>query len=115
VISKKGIVNIVGQIDSQQHHSRHCPHGLLAVLIHTYTGGPRVKDNEAIHINNSSAPLSIFLLHLEEIVTLLVVETDCFYLSYSDAFDEGPSAVADPTEAIIFVFLAVTIQMGHCL
>ena len=49
-----------------------CPQSSVA---HTYTGGPRGKeDNEASHINDGSSPLSVFLLYFAEIITLLVVE-----------------------------------------
>jgi hypothetical protein len=84
-----------------------CPQSSVA---HTYTGGPRGKDNEATHINDGSSPLSIFLLYFAEIVTLLVVETNCYY-DYIDGLDDGPSP--DVPEAEMFVFLALTIQMGH--
>jgi len=54
-----------------------CPQSSVA---HTYTGGPRgKKDNEASHINDSYSPLNIFLLYFAEIITLLVVETNCYY------------------------------------
>jgi hypothetical protein len=54
-----------------------CPQSSVA---HTYTGGPRGKeDNEASHINDGSSPLSVFLLYFAEIITLLVVETNRYY------------------------------------
>ena len=53
-----------------------CPSCPQSSVAHTYTGGTRgKKDNEASHINDSSSPLSIFLLYFAEIITLLVVET----------------------------------------
>jgi len=88
-----------------------CPQSSVA---HTYTGGPRrKKDNEASHINDSSSPLSIFLLYFAEIITLLVVETNRYYQDYIDRLDDGPSPEPNITEAKTFVFLAMTIQMGH--
>lgn len=88
-----------------------CPQSSVA---HTYTGGPRgKKDNEASHINDGSSPLSVFLLYFAEIITLLVFETNRYYQDYIDGFDEGPSPEPDVTEAEMFVFLALTIQMGH--
>ena len=65
------------------------------------------------HINDGSSPLSIFLLYFAEIITLLVVETNCYYHNYIDRLDDGPSPEPDITEAEMFVFLALTIQMGH--
>ena len=48
-----------------------CPQSSVA---HTYTGGPRgKKDKEVSHINDGSNPLSFFLLHFAEIITVLVV------------------------------------------
>ena len=88
-----------------------CPQSSVA---HTYTGGPRgKKDNEASHINDGSSPLSVFLLYFAEIITLLVVETNRYYQDYIDGLDDGPSPEPDVTEAEMFVFLALTIQMGH--
>jgi len=56
------------------------PSGPQRGVVHTFTGGPRGKRNtEAIHINNSSSPLSVFLLYFVEIITLLVVETNRHY------------------------------------
>ena len=61
-------------------------------VAHTYTGGPRgKKDNEASHINDGSSPLTVFLLHFAEIITLLVVETNRYYHDYIDRLDDGPS------------------------
>jgi len=88
-----------------------CP---LSSVAHTYTGGPRgKKDNEASHINDGSSLLSVFLLYFAEIITLLVVETNRFYHDYLDRIDDGPSPDPDVTEAEMFVFLALTVQMGH--
>jgi hypothetical protein len=64
------------------------------------------------HINDSYGPLSVFLLYFAEIITLLVVETN---RHYHDHLDEGPSPLSDVTEAKMLVFLALTIQMGHCI
>jgi len=71
------------------------------------------KDNEASHINDGSSPLSVFLLYFAEIISLLVVETNRYYHNYIDRLDDGPSPEPDVTEAEMFVFLALTIQMGH--
>lgn len=85
-------------------------------VVHTFTGGPcGRKGVEAPHITESSTPLSVFLLYFAEIISLLVVETNRYYHQYLDTLDYGPSPVPDITEAEMFVFLAVTIQMGHCL
>ena len=85
-------------------------------VVHTFMGGPcGRKDAEAPHITESSTPLSVFLLYFSEIITLLVVETNRYYHRCLDTLDQGPSTVPDITEAEMFVFLAVTIQMGHCL
>jgi len=80
---------------------------------HIYRGPRGKKDNEASHINDGSSPLSVFLLYFAGIITLLVVETNCYYQDYIDRLDDGPSPEPDVTVAEMFVFLALTIQMGH--
>jgi hypothetical protein len=47
-----------------------------------------------------------------EIITLLVVETNRYYHQFLDNSD-GPSPHCEVTEAEMFVFLALTLQMGH--
>ena len=44
---------------------------------------------------------------------MLVVKTNCYCHDYIDTLDNGPSPEPDVTEAEMFVFLALTIQMGH--
>jgi hypothetical protein len=84
--------------------------------VHNYTGGPRgKKSNEVLHINDSSSPLSIFLLFFTEVITLLVAETNQYYHRYLDTLDNGPSPEPDVTEHEMYLFLAITIQMGHCI
>jgi len=65
------------------------------------------------HINDGSSPLSVFLLCFAEIITVLVVETNCYYQDYIDRLYDGPSPELDITEAKMFVFLALTTQMGY--
>lgn len=67
------------------------------------------------HINDGSTPLNIFMLYFAEIVILLVVETNRYYHWCFVSFINGPSSQNYETEAEMFVFLAVTIQIGHCL
>ena len=58
-------------------------------VAHTYTGGPRgKKDSEVSHTNDGSSPLGIFLLYFVEIITMLVVETNCYYHDYIDRLDD---------------------------
>ena len=64
-------------------------------------------------ISDGSSSLSFLLLYFAEIITMLVVETNCYYHDYIDRLDDGPSPEPDVTEAEMFVFLALTIQMGH--
>ena len=67
------------------------PSGPWRGVVHTFTGGPRGKRNsEAPHLNDSSSPLSVFLLYFAEIITLLVVETNRYYHDHLDRLDEGP-------------------------
>jgi hypothetical protein len=91
------------------------PSGPQTTIVHTFTGGHRRKRNtEALHINDSSSPLSTFLLCFAEIVTLLVVETNKYYYAHLDRLDEGLSPQPYMTEAKMLVFLAIIINMGHC-
>jgi hypothetical protein len=64
-------------------------------------------------MTRESAPLSILLVFFAEMITLLVVETNCYYHQFLDNSDDGPSPQRDVTEAEMFAFLAVTLQMGH--
>ena len=41
------------------------------------------------------------------------METNCYYHDYIDRLNDGPSPEPDVTEAELFVFLTLTIQMGH--
>jgi len=41
------------------------------------------------------------------------VETNRYYQYYIDGLDDGPSPEPDVTEAEMFVFLALTVQIGH--
>jgi hypothetical protein len=80
---------------------------------HLYRGPKGKRNTEALHINDSSSPLSVFLLYFMEIITLLVVETNRYYHAHLDRLDEGPLAQPDVTKAEMLVFLAI-INMGHC-
>ena len=60
-----------------------------------------------------STPLTVMLLFFAEIVTLLVVETNRYYHQFLDNCEDGPSPQRDVTEAEMFAFLALTLQMGH--
>jgi hypothetical protein len=80
---------------------------------HIYWALRGKKDNEAPHINDGSIPLSVFLLYFAKIISLLVVETNRYYHDYIDKLDDGPSPEPDVTEAEMFVFLALKIEMGH--
>jgi len=50
-----------------------------------------------------------------EIITLVVVETNRYYQDHLDRLAERLSPLPDVTEADMHVFLAITIQMGHCI
>jgi hypothetical protein len=102
------MVSRVGQVNSG-----HCPLPLRGVA-HTFTGDPRGKRNsEASHLDDSSTPLSVFLLYYAEIITLLLMETNRYYHDHLDRLDEGPSPLPEVTEVEMLVFLAITIQMGQ--
>jgi len=83
-------------------------------VVHTFIGAPKGKSSESAHINSESTPLSVLLLFFAEIITLLVVETNRYYQQYLDNSDEGPPQY-EVTEAEMFAFLAMTLQMGHTI
>ena len=75
--------------------------------------GPNGKSREAAQVTSESTPLSILLLFFAEIITLLVVETNRYYHQLLENFDDGHSPEREVTEAEMFAFLALTLQMGH--
>jgi hypothetical protein len=78
-------------------------------VVHT----PKGKSSEAAHITSASTPLSVLLLFFAEIITVLVLETNRYYQQFLDSSDEGPPPQHEVTEAEMFAFLAMTLQMGH--
>ena len=42
-----------------------------------------------------------------------MVETNCYYHDYINRLDDGPFPEPDITDAKMFVFVALTMQMGH--
>jgi len=82
-------------------------------VVHNFTGAPNGKSKEAAHVTSESTPLSVLLLFFAEIITLLVVETNRYYHQFLQNSDDGHSPKREVTEAEIFAFLALTLQMGH--
>jgi hypothetical protein len=82
--------------------------------VQTFIGASNGKSSEAAHIKKESTPLSILLLSFAEIITLLVVETNRYYDQFLQNSDDGPS-LREVTEAEMFAFLALTLQMGHTI
>jgi hypothetical protein len=54
-------------------------------------------------------------LYFADIITLLVVEINRYYHDHPDRLDEDPSPLPSMIEAEMLAFLAMTIQMGHCI
>jgi hypothetical protein len=82
-------------------------------VVHTFIGAPTGKSSEAATITTASTPLSVLLLFFAEIITLLVVETNRYYQHFLDSSNKKPPPQHDVTEAKMFAFLAMTLQMGH--
>jgi len=82
-------------------------------VVQTFTGAPNGKSSESAHITPESMPLTVLTLFFAEIVTLLVVETNHYYHQFLDKCEDGPSPQCDVTEAEMFAFLALTLQMAH--
>ena len=82
-------------------------------VVHTFIGAPNRKSSEAAHITREFTSLSVLLLFFTEIITWLVVETNRYYYQFLSNFEDGPSPQPEVTEAEMFAFLALTLQMGH--
>jgi len=82
-------------------------------VVHTSTVAPNGKSREAAHVMSESTPLSLLLLLFAEIITLLVLETNCYYHQFLVNSDDGHSPEHEVTEAEMLAFLALTLQMGH--
>jgi hypothetical protein len=54
-------------------------------------------------------------LFFTEKITLLVVETNRYYDQFLQNSDEGPSPQREVTEAEMFTFLALPLQMGQMI
>ena len=81
--------------------------------MHTFIGAPNGESSVAAHITRESTPLSVLLLFSMEFITLLVVEMNCYYYQFLDNSDNGLSPHREVTRAEMFMFLALTVQMGH--
>jgi len=80
---------------------------------HSHPWLPEGESIGSAHIAGESTPLSVLLLFFAEIITLLVVEMNRYYQEYLHLSDDGPSPQPDVSEAEMFPFLAVTLQMVH--
>jgi hypothetical protein len=84
--------------------------------VHTFIGAHSGKSSAAAHVTRESTPLSVLLLFFMEIITLLVVETNRYYHQFLlQNSDDELSPQPDVTEAGMFAFLALTLQMGHTI
>ena len=110
---KISMVLVIRQVNSHNPLSGHCPLNPEGVQCTPLLGPPNGKSSDAAHITRESTPLSILLLFFAEIITLPVVETNHYYHQFLDNFEDGPSPQCEVTEAEMFVFLALTLQMGH--
>jgi len=105
----------VGNVAGQQ--SQSClwtlPPQTQKRVVHTFTGAPNGKNREAEQVTSESTPLSVLLLFFMEFITLLVVETNRYYHQFLENSDDRHSPEREVTEAEMFAFLALTLQMGH--
>jgi hypothetical protein len=82
---------------------------------HPFIGGTSgLKTKEAPYVNNNSSPTTTFYLFFMHI-QLLVAETNKYYNQHLDTLDndDGHSQLPDVTVQKMYVFLALTIHMGH--
>jgi hypothetical protein len=82
-------------------------------VVHTFTGAPNGKIKVAAHVTSESTRLSVLLLFFTQIITLLVVETNRYYHQFLENSDNGHFSERDVTAVEMFVFLALTLQIGH--
>ena len=82
-------------------------------VLHPFTRAPKGKSSEAAHVTAQTTPLSVLMLFFTEIITLLVVEMNRYYHQFLDNSDDRPSPQCEVTEAKMFAFLALKLQMGH--
>ena len=107
----------VGQIQTKQPLNSQwtLPSCLQQSVVNTFTGGPRGKNkSETPHISDSCTTLRVFM-YVAEIGTMFVVKTNRYYHCCMGSLDDGYSPQPDVTEAEMFVFLAITIQMRYWL
>jgi hypothetical protein len=91
-----------------------CP-ALREVQYTPLEGGTKwKKDNEAPRINDSSSPLSPFLLYFAQIIMLRFVETNRYYHSHLDRLDKRTLPLPDVMEAEKLVSCDNNIN-GTCL
>ena len=81
--------------------------------MHHFIGAPNRKSREAAQVTIESTQLGVLLLFVTQIITFLVVETNHCYHQFLENSDNGHSPEREVTEAEMFVFLALTLQMGH--
>jgi len=102
------------QVNSHNPRSGHCPLTPDCVYCTHLPGPPKGKAVRQ-HVTVQSTPLSVLMLFFREIITLLVVETNRYYHDCFDSTDGQHHPQRDVTEAEMFVFLALTLQMGHTI
>jgi hypothetical protein len=83
-------------------------------VVHTFIGAPTGKSSEAANITKESTPLSVLQMFFAEIINLLVVETNRYYDKFLQNSD-GHSPQREATEAGMFAFLALTLQLGQAV
>jgi hypothetical protein len=64
-------------------------------------------------MTRESAPPNVQLLYFSEIINFPVVETKRYYNQFLDSSDDRPHLQREETEAEMFTFLTLTLQMGH--
>jgi hypothetical protein len=80
----------------------------LSQYWHWYWDAPLVNFSEVIILTG-------LICRNKQTVTLLVMDTKRHYHGYLDKIDGGPLPLPDVTEAEMLVFLAITIQLRHCI
>ena len=111
---KKRIMKRTDQINrqySQKYHGGHCHLALKTVQYTSMQGSPeeRRATQSTTHTHNRSTSCSVFLFYFTENITLLVADINHYYV---DPLDKGFFTIPDAYKAEMFVFQAITVQLG---
>ena len=82
--------------------------------VHQFAGGDRgKKQKKAPHIHKDSSPLCFLMLYFTSVLHVLLTQTKRYYHQHLDRNDRTPNPLPDIINPEMFLFLAITVWMGH--